>query len=112
MFDSNKLILLKILQKISEAFYKEAKLTKGSEIDLDAAVKHFSEKVVEENWNKILKPISEECIKRLKPMKQEFQKKIEEAPFKIMKENCDAQFSAFNTCTTLEAFLVIIFSNI
>lgn len=97
---------MKKLQKISEAFYKEMKYIKDNEIDLKVAEKHFEETIVEENWRKVLKSVPEDCINRLKSTKQEFQMKIEAAPFKIKKEDCDAQLSAFNTCTTLEAFLV------
>jgi len=96
----------KFIQKLTEKFFKDRKLTNDDGIDLPAMLRYNEENVKEKHWRQILNPVTGDCLNRMKPRVPSIQKKLEKAPFNIQKKDCDAQFMVFNTCMTLEAFLV------
>lgn len=94
------------MQKINEEFFKQIKLLKNNDVDMEAAEKYFDSIFKDETWKQNFKAAGKKCYQEISKNFTAIQAKFEAAPFNVKKESCNVKFMAMMTCITLEGFVV------
>lgn len=103
---SKNLIKRSSIQKVSEDLFKELKLVKDGELDLDAADTYLDTAFQDKKWTEAYKIAAKICQNEVALKLKSIQSKYEAPPFNMNKDDCDVKFMAMYSCITLETFIV------